>query len=358
VTAGDGILEIDDTDPTKAVIKGLAIGGPITVTVTADNESTPVPFELSFKVNVITHPTGTWTRVNTGMTGTVGGIAIGPGIWVVGGQSTEPADRLRFSEDNGENWTSAVSITPALAGTDHIRKDAIAYLNGLFLAGTNAGLIYISTDGKNWNQATAPAIGPGIIVGFAFVNNRYIVFSGGGTRINTSANGTTWESVHGAAGGITTWGGTFGGGKFILAGSGVSFTENLGPPATVWTPHNPHMTGVTGTLRSIAFGNGKFVAGSETPNTSGFSLNAINWTGLNRNMLSVVFANGYFASVSSAGAIQYSTDGINWYPTTAQSTTIAAYTAGSSTFTYDPISGGLFSGGNAGNISFLIPAKD
>jgi hypothetical protein len=354
VTPDSGIIELDKTNPALAKIKGLAAGGPVTVTVTATNASTSVPFELSFKINVINHPTGDWTVVNTGLSGHVGGIAIGPNIWVVGGQSTNTADRLRYSEDNGDTWHPAVSINPALTGTDHIRKDAVAYLNGLFLAGTNAGLIYTSTDGKNWNIASSPGIAPGIILGFAYVNNQYIVFSNGGTRINISANGTAWESVHTAGGGIATWGGAFGDGKYIIGGAGVSFTENLGPPTTVWTTP-AYIAGASGQVRSIAYGNGRFVSGSETNNTSGYSFNAVNWTGLNRNMLGVVFANGFFGSVASTGAVQYSTDGINWYPTTAQLTTVAA-AAGSSAFTFDPVSRGFFVGGSSGQMAFIIPA--
>ena len=71
------------------------------------------------------------------------------------------------------------------------------------------------------------------------------------------------------------------------------------------------------TIRSIAYGNGKFVAVGSSGKGS-YSTDGINWTAISdmkidtTDLWSIAYGNGMFIAVGANGKGSYSTDGINW----------------------------------------------
>jgi hypothetical protein len=307
VTAGDTILELDDTDPALAVIKGLAIGGPITVSVSATNESTPTPLVLSFKVNVTARPASWSASTNTGIGGPINDLAFGAGVWVAGGGTS---NRLRYSTDL-ETW---IDVTADPAITVDVR--GVSFVNGRFFAGSG-NRIFTSIDGINWTGDIAvAALTAANFTSFSYgrINNTdmYIATSmGSGAKVIWSEDGISWDVPTVADLMQVIRDSTFGAGTFVVSGDNARLMYSTdGKNWTIATAP----TG--GGFRSVVYGNGKFIAVSETANVSSYSIDGINWfaipTTAALTATRIGFGNGYFVAVQSNGQVRLSTDGITW----------------------------------------------
>src|SRR5438876_6496522 len=136
------------------------------------------------------------------------------------------------------------------------RLSAVAYGNGLFVAVGDFGTIETSSDGVTWTFRHAEAA---TLNGVAFGNDRFVAVGSDGLILN-SQDGINW------ANGISlssSWliGVAYGNGAFVAAGlegsllissNGVNWTDGGSLPSS---------------LRTITFGNGRFVVSAALPAT-------------------------------------------------------------------------------------------
>jgi len=173
--------------------------------------------------------------------------------------------RIILTSPDGITWTAQVLETKykALRG--------VAYGNGLFVAVGGEGIILTSRDGINWSrERSVTGEWPNSIT---YADGRFIAVGGGGAVL-ISRDGVGWTQR--------------------TTGTGVVFK---------------------GILRSVAYGNGIFMAvGENIGEYSGtlygivrVSSDGINWTELNpgtrRRLYAVTYGNNRFVAVGEKGTI-------------------------------------------------------
>jgi hypothetical protein len=165
---------------------------------------------------------------------------------------------------NGVIWTK-LSLTTDII----LNRYGLKFENGKFVAATTNG-IYSSTNGINWTQHTTPNT-----YLLCYGNNKWLRSDYFGLQqVSFSTNLTSWSSV---------------------TNTGIS---------NVW-------------INSIAYGNGKYVAGGYNQYTGSlwYSSDGITWTNVtsmsNYNFWKVIYANGLFIASCSDG-LAYSSNGISW----------------------------------------------
>jgi len=108
---------------------------------------------------------------------------------------------------------------------------------------------------------------------------------------------------------------TYGNNRYVAVGTGnVIVTSNDG---VTWTPVASGLT--TGTLLSVAYGNGMFIAvgPGEVPiiaSSDGITWNTVNPGVDPTSLYTIMFVNSEFVAGGSNGAIMTSQDGITWSP--------------------------------------------
>lgn len=172
--------------------------------------------------------------------------------------------------------------------------------------------ILTSEDGNSWSKVTLPSSGDGYWRSSVTANGITLIL---GTAIGyRSTNGTTWTAISLP---INSYYDTlvYGNGKFVAVSSGGSQMAVSSVDGITWTQ---------GTLPTVGdwkvtFGNGKFVAvsGSVFTGDVAYSTDGVTWTlGTNigaANWKSVAYGNGKFIAVKNFSTdIATSTDGINW----------------------------------------------
>ena len=224
-----------------------------------------------------------WNATNPG--GFVGGkLAFGNGLFV--NVANSGGSGIIFTSPDGFVWTSRTA-----ASND--TWSAITYGNGLFVAVASSysggGGIMTSPDGITWTLRVG--VGPGGFTGVTYGNGIFVAVKTGspGTMV-TSANGITWTdrttgisslAVHFANSIFTT-------GKHYSY-NGISWTAASAPNFPV----------------KITYGNGYFMAVTDTEIKYLYSINGINWTADTppnvSNFKGVAFGENTFVSVGSGG---------------------------------------------------------
>ncbi len=245
-----------------------------------------------------------------------------------------------------------------LADPPFTSATAIAYGNGKFvtLRSISAHCGY-STDGSNWQDTTIPtsaqwdciAYGDGKFVAVATSSNRQIYSEDGITWLLSNNPFPLTSGRHDII---------YGGDKFVVVCWGMTDVAYSQDGISWETSTLPTSNG----FRSVAYGNGKFVAvgigGSISPTETtsfAYSSDGINWsegTMPSAKWSSVTYGDGKFVAVSYAGNIAaYSEDGITWTSTELSSSggwydvtygdgkfVAVAYTAGGTTsYSFDGI---------------------
>ena len=257
------------------------------------------------------------------------------------------------------------------------RWENIAYGNGTFVAVTfNGGSrvatstdngetwSYNSVDDRTWSSITYGTVnGVGL---FVAVSGTYV-----GNDIMTSPDGTNWTyyltDAHNLPWNCITYGNgmfigastSFGTHTALSSSDGVNWEVYLVDPSNAWSTvaygggtflalaHSaviqlkydfiwePHVNVELGRRNSIAFGNGVFAAvfGGDVATTQ----NGIDWTFTlveNSTWTSIIYANGMFVAVASAGTnrVMTSTDGETWTFNTIQAETWNSVTYGNGVF--------------------------
>ncbi len=196
--------------------------------------------------------------------------------------------------------------------------EGVAAGNGVFVAVGDHGTILRSTDGRQWSiEDSGTAV---MLHAVTFANGRFVAV-GGENDANgdygvavVSTNGVSWESVTVGSGSGQLQAITFGQNLYVAVGDGGIASS---PDGVNW------MTRKTGGydgswLRVVAFGNGQFVAGGDD-----FVLltspDGVNWSDTltnNGSMASLVFGNGTFVAGVQGASLDLtsitSTNGLNW----------------------------------------------
>jgi hypothetical protein len=247
------------------------------------------------------------------------------------------------TSEDGINWTSRSTVfaTPTVTNT---AKDII----GTFVASTlpNTGywtdVIWTgtkfvavghnnndtaygasSTDGSTWTAVTIPSDGGYEFVSIAYNGtNRYVAFLTNDRDTATSTDGVSWTTQTNALPQSRTWkDSTFGGGKFVVVGSGGTNPAMYSADGTTWTQGTIANT----TWTSVTYGQpgatAYYVAVSTTQ-AAAYSTDGIAWTSGNTLpssdvWSSVTYGNGTFVAVAGDSATAttkaaYSTNGTTW----------------------------------------------
>ncbi len=285
----------------------------------------------------------------------INGVTYGKGLYV----AVANGNTILVSDD-GTAWERV----SGLAGR---ALRAVAFDGTRFVAvGTigSGGTISVSTDGRNWAPATAPATNTSELNGVCHDGHRWVAV-GANSTILTSPDGDTWTAQPGIApANLTLRAITAGAGKLVAvgaggvvytsptdaAGGGVTWTAVTGLATTaqlnaityakVGTADTFIAVGASGTvvastdggatwalaplggtppaitgLSSVTFGNGKFIAAGAGYFTSadGTTWSASNSFALNSGatMNGAVYANGRFVLGGFGAAIWTSTTGDN-----------------------------------------------
>jgi hypothetical protein len=193
--------------------------------------------------------------------------------------------------------------------------------------------ILTSADGTKWIKCQSPTTN--VLYGLTYADNEFVAVGGqyrdfwaGGDLINgtilTSPDGVVWTlRVSAAPGGLRTV--AYGNGQFVAGGDhGTVLTSSDG---ISWIPRASTLAQAPQTWADITYGNALFVAlGSFGNDPSGdilISPDGVNWTvhqsGTTNGLARIAFGNGQFVAAGSLcdagvcrGLIVTSTDGTNW----------------------------------------------
>ena len=237
-------------------------------------------------------------------------IAYGGGVFVAGrpsvpGQPDNAPDGFWASPD-GTNWTSlSASFSPEV-------MTGGAYGNGTFVAVGSSKIILASTNNVAWSQVAQLPV-PALDDTFTSI------VRGGGVWVAAAKGGGVFAShdseawSRSAALSFTPAGLAYGLGLFVAVGSNQIATSL---DATTWLARDSGL-GTNALLRSVAFGNGTFVAvgGAAGQNRILTSADGVTWTSqrpASSNYLSgVTYGNGEFVAVGVTDT-ETSVDGIHW----------------------------------------------
>lgn len=225
----------------------------------------------------------TWNATNPG--GFVGGkITFGNGLFV--NVSNSGGSGQVFTSPDGFVWTSRTA-----ASND--TWNAITYGNGLFVAVAisygGGGGIMTSPDGITWTLRSG--VGPGGFTGVAYGNGIYVATKTGspGTMV-ISYDGITWSDLTTGISSLTVY---FANGLFTTG-------KHYSTDGSTWVAASAPNFAV-----KITYGNGYFMAVTDTEIKYLYSINGITWTAdtppNTSNFKGVAFGLNTFVSVGSGG---------------------------------------------------------
>lgn len=203
----------------------------------------------------------TWTQASIPFLGVSfgeNGVVYGGGRFV--SIDTNPSVGLIMTSSDGRIWSGSQSQLSVLD------QNCIAYLNNNYLIGGFGPLgnptasVIISSDAVNWTAAAAQIpLGDGVS-GFAYGNGRYVLYDNNYKNVSSSPDGITWTSRatgFSSAAFETVTNVVFGNGKFVAASnSGRISTSSNGD---TWSPYTiPNFSASTGWV-NVNFVNGQFV---------------------------------------------------------------------------------------------------
>ena len=274
----------------------------------------------------IDDPTQDWIAAPSSAT-SIGGWAAstyGGGKFVAVG-----TNRVVYSTD-GVNWTSGIQTSTDGINWSSEQWRSITYGDGKFVAVAYSNFannrVMYSTDGINWNST--PAAEANQWYGVTYGDGKFVAVSNTGTnRVMYSTDGINWTSA--SASENSSWRSvTYGDGKFVAVAANGTNRVMYSSDGINWTSAS---AAENNDWQSVTYGNGTFVAVAEFSPVSTnagtnqvmYSTDAINWypasatfSSSSSTWRSVTFGNGRFVAVSQTGTgtnrVMYSTDGINW----------------------------------------------
>ncbi|MEI6663590.1 MAG: hypothetical protein WCL20_04745 [Actinomycetes bacterium] len=252
-----------------------------------------------------------------------------------------------ITETAGTTWTSRTA-----ASSDSWRS--IAYGNGRFVAVSNTGTgtrVMSSTDGVTWST-TSTGVPDGNFSDVTWDGTNFIAVTNNSqtsttNRAITSSDGINWtgrsfpvarnmQAVTCSNSICVAVGNNGGAGT---AGRAMSSADN----GATWTARFP---AADNSWFGVAYGNGTFVAVSNTNTANGGSINdrvmtstnGTSWTArtaaANNNWTDIAYGNGTFVAVAASGVnrVMTSTDGASWSPQTVATNDWQSITYGNGLF--------------------------
>jgi hypothetical protein len=244
------------------------------------------------------------------------------------------------TSEDGIAWTTRASLMPSGAAWS-------AVASGLFddnssvgkvskfvaVAGTSANTTgAYSEDGITWTATSMVTSATWADV--AFGAQKFVAVGSDVTTVRISNDGENWDQT----GTLTTTGFVqvaYGKGKFVAIKYGTNVT-NYATSATVTGTWTAGTLPSSSNWNSIAYGNNRFVAVSNTSGTiAAYSLDGITWAAstlpATAAWTKITYGQGVFLAVSTTTAAATSPDGITW---TLRATSTAASGFSEVTFGY------------------------
>lgn len=319
MTSPDGITWTWRSSPADNSWRSITYGNGLFVAVSFGGDQ-----------RLMTSPDGiNWTLRNCPTSGW-GSIIYANGMFValsgtdimISGEIVDPEDKVKL-------YTPGYYWTPTKVYGRLNFTGAVAYGNGMFVAisqYTDSHKILTSIDGNNWIVRDNPY--PGNWNDITYGNGLFVAVGGssgsGYPNIMTSEDGINWITQ--TAPFDTQWISiTFGNGLFV-AGCYVDSGRGImtSPDGINWTLGST--ISIPGTIRSIVYGNGKYIAvirgnNAQTISNLIMSTDGINWNTIpvdtSYDWYAITYGNGKFVAVSSdiynpTCKVITSPDGITW----------------------------------------------
>ena len=307
-----------------------------TVTLTTNagtlNATTTAAKEI-FEADASENTTGTFTVP------LLGGVSGGTTYYIrTITTNTAPATFTITDTSNGSTNVNLTASTGSMQmgelGWDHINPGALLVSN--FDSTTNYSieprLTYSKPEFSITGSSTVSQSTGSEYTSIAFGNGRYVGLPLTGTKLAVSTNGLNWlEGLLPVDSGTGTWSDLkYGASYWVIISSG----GNTGGGSRVLYSNSNLVTWKTSTLPSystwsyLAYGNGKFVAITNSTGNSAYSANfAASWSAgaslVSRNWRGLAYGGGRFVAVATGSdSGSYSTDGINWITMTMPRSTV------------------------------------
>lgn len=212
-------------------------------------------FVASSQLGVSTSTNGTtWTNISLASPTTftnadaqaLTSATYGNGTWVVADNRFLSTDVLAFfvSTTNGAGWTQVLTSVP------YSQPTSIAFGNGVFVVVGYGGLVATSTNISTWTLRSLGSTSDLGLMAVAYAGGQFVAVTNTG-KAYRSTDGIAWTKSAVSAGAL--YGIAYGNGVFVATGGGF-YTS---PDAVTWTSRT--WTGAAG-FEDIAFGNATFVA--------------------------------------------------------------------------------------------------
>ena len=256
-----------------------------------------------------------WVRRESGDGRFLYGVAFGNGVFVAVGDAFGSRDRILTSAD-GVTWAGQ-STGPSYA------LQSVAYGNGLFVAVGADGVVQTSVNGTDWESSYS---GVPYLYGVTYGNGVFAAV--GNNFITSSTDGSAWTNRSmGSAPYLNLFGVAYGNGTFAAVGYDHGTYRNDGVPV-VYTCTNGtdwirQLPGGRSALLGLAFGTGSFMAVGDD-GTILSSLTGSTWAprslGSTNALFGVAFGPDGVVAVGDFGSVLSSPDGVEWTPRSSGTT--------------------------------------
>jgi uncharacterized repeat protein (TIGR02543 family) len=294
-----------------------------------DFETDLVTDNITLYAKWVSPPTN-WTAVsNSQFSSIIRAIAYGNNRWVAVGNEGQMAWSA-----NGETWTAVDDNTiwqyQDFANEMHTASiSGIAYGDGKFIAVGACGIMAMSTSGDTWNAIEEKPFGTEIdgnstINAIVYGNGGWVA-GGNSGKMAYSNDGVTWEAmnIYSTFGSSQINGIAYdGGSKWVAVGSSgrMAYSNNNGETWTAVDDSNRVFGtegGIENIIFAVAYGNGRFVAGSWGGQIA-YSDDGASWTAVLDSKFgtgwinAIAYGNNMWVAVGAGGRMAYSADGETW----------------------------------------------
>lgn len=270
--------------------------------------------------------------------------------WVAVASGTDQA----YTSPDGITWTARA--LPASREWSAISYGTVDGIGHWVAVARNSSVFAYSTDGVTWTASGSVDAGEAWQwCDVAYGNGRFVAVSESDSATSRRAistdGGATWTAGDAASGATAI---AYGLGKFFVVEGNFSNSSAYSTDGTTWTaatlPSNADSS--ESNWVDVAFGNGRFVAISDTAAQVAVSYNGTTWVSatlpVDAEWKKIAYGNGVFFAITNTEIAATSNDGINWTARSSLATDIdilsatkdsvvdwAAGTASSSSVWYD-----------------------
>jgi len=203
----------------------------------------------------------TWT-LRTAISGTMKVLAYTNSMFIAAGDS-----RALSTSTNAITWTTR-SVPFANTST---QIKSYAYGNSAYVVGGDH-TVCVSTDAITWTEYNTTFVSPSQIRSLIYDGSLFMAVGDSGL-MSVSTNGITWTTRTSGTGNVL-YSLIYANGLYVAAGSGPTIITSTN--GTTWTSRTP-ATGA-GTILSLTYGDGVYIAGANSGVAISTSTNGITWT--------------------------------------------------------------------------------